>query len=114
MFWLLATYFFHTVGELCMSPTGLAFLTRVAPLRSVSLLMGIWFLANAVANKMGGQFAGKIEAIESGSITLPWYAWFRLGGQADFFLFFVLLSAIAGTVVLVITPLLKRLVASRL
>ena len=113
MFWLLATYFFHTVGELCMSPTGLAFLTRVAPLRSVSLLMGIWFLANAVANKAGGQFAGKIEAIEAGSITLPWYAWFRLGGQADFFLFFVLLSAIAGTLVLALAPLLNRLVARR-
>ena len=92
---------------------GLAFLTRVAPVRSVSLLMGIWYLANAVANKLGGQMAGKIEAIENGAISLPWYAWFRLGGQADFFLFFVVLSAIAGTLVLALTPLLKRLVAAR-
>ncbi len=50
-----------------------------------------------VANKLGGQFAGKIEAIEQGETTLPWYAWFRLGGQADFFLFFVLVAVLAGT-----------------
>ena len=75
--------------------------------------MGVWYLANAVANKLGGQVAGKIEAIESGELALPWYGWFKLGGQADFFLFFVFLSVIAGTVVLILKPLLDRLLAGR-
>ena len=113
MFWLTATYFFHTIGELSMSPTGLGFVTKVSPAKSVSLLMGLWYLANAIANKLGGQVAGKIDAIESGELALPWYGWFKLGGQADFFLFFVFLSVIAGTVVLILKPLLDRLLAGR-
>jgi len=113
MFWLTATYFFHTVGELCMSPTGLGFVTKVSPAKSASLLMGVWYLANAIANKLGGQVAGKIDAIEAGDLALPWYGWFRLGGQADFFLFFVFLAVIAGTLVLLLKPLLDRLLAGR-
>ena len=92
MFWLFATYTLHTMGELCISPTGLSFLTRAAPARYVSFLMGIWFLSNAIANKVGGQFAGQIVNIENGKLTLFWYRWFRLGGQADFFLVFVISS----------------------
>ena len=113
MVWLLATYFMHTLGELCMSPTGLSFLTKVAPVRSVSLLMGIWFLSNAVANKIGGAIAGKIEMIETGEASLFWYRWFRFGGQADFFLLFVVTSIGAGIVVLLLTPLMNRLLAGR-
>jgi len=113
MFWLTMTYLLHTMGELCMSPTGLAFVTRVSPAHSVSLLLGVWYLANAIANKAGGQVAGQIDAIESGAISLPWYGWFRLGGQADFFLMFVVIAVIAGTLMLVLKPLLDRLLAGR-
>jgi POT family proton-dependent oligopeptide transporter len=96
-----------------MSPTGLAFVTRVSPAHSVSLLLGVWYLANAIANKVGGQVAGSIDAIESGAISLPWYGWFKLGGQADFFLMFVVISAIAGTIMLLLKPFLGRLLAGR-
>lgn len=113
VFWLAATYFMHTLGELCMSPTGLSFVTRVAPVRSISLLMGIWLLSNAVANKVGGQIAGKLDKIASGEIALPWYGWIKLGGQADFFLLFVILSFGAALAVLLLTPLLKRLLHGR-
>lgn len=113
MFWLVATYFMHTLGELCVSPTGLSFVTRAAPARYVSFLMGIWFLSNAIANKVGGQIAGQIENIEQGRLSLPWYRWFKLGGQADFFLLFVILSVGAAAVVLLLTPLLKRLLHGR-
>ena len=113
MFWLIATYTLHTLGELCISPTGLSFVTRAAPVRYVSFLMGVWFLSNAIANKVGGQLAGKIGKIETGELTLPWYRWFKLGGQADFFLLFVISSVGAGMLVLVLTPWLKRLIASR-
>jgi POT family proton-dependent oligopeptide transporter len=113
MFWLVATYTLLTLGELCISPTGLSFVTRAAPARYVSFLMGIWFLSNALANKLGGQIAGQIEKIETGQVNLFWYRWFKLGGQADFFLLFVISSVAAGLLVLLLTPLLKRLIAGR-
>jgi POT family proton-dependent oligopeptide transporter len=113
MFFLSATFFWHTVGELCMSPTGLAFLNRVAPVKSVSLLMGIWFLSNAVANKVGGQIAGSIERLEKGEIVLPWSHWFTQGQQTDFYLFFVFISCGAGLVVFALAPLLKWLIKGR-
>jgi POT family proton-dependent oligopeptide transporter len=113
MFWLIATYTMHTLGELCISPTGLSFVTRAAPARYISFLMGIWFLSNAIANKLGGQIAGQVENIERGHLSLPWYRWFKLGGQADFFLMFVILSVGAGLLVLLLTPLLKRLLRDR-
>jgi POT family proton-dependent oligopeptide transporter len=113
MFWLIATYTMLTLGELCISPTGLSFVTRAAPVRYVSFLMGIWFLSNALANYLGGQIAGKIEKIESGQIQLFWYRWFKLEGQADFFLLFVISSVGAGLLVLLLTPWLKRLIAGR-
>lgn len=113
MFWLVATYALHTVGELFISPTGLAFVTRAAPARYVSFLMGLWFLSSFVANKLGGTIAGQIEKIEQGQLALPWYPWFKLGGQADFFLLFVISSMGAGLIVLVLVPLLKRMLAGR-
>ena len=51
-FWLVAAYMFHTWGELCLSPVGLSYVTKVAPVKFASLLMGVWFLANAAANKV--------------------------------------------------------------
>lgn len=58
MFWLVALYVIHTVGELCLSPIGLSLVSKLAPMRFVSLLFGVWFLANSVANKAAGQLSG--------------------------------------------------------
>ena len=76
MGWLVAAYFFHTMGELCLSPVGLSMVTKLAPLRLMSLLMGVWFgftaLANFVAGKVGslvggghGGAAGETEMINN-------------------------------------------------
>ncbi|AQS38868.1 amino acid/peptide transporter (peptide:H symporter) [Shewanella psychrophila] len=54
MWWLVGAYFFHTMGELCLSPIGLSMVTKLAPLRIASLMMGAWFLFVAAANKIGG------------------------------------------------------------
>ena len=59
--WLTATYFLHTVGELCLSPVGLSTMTKLAPARINSQMMGIWFLASSVGNFVGGQVAGFFE-----------------------------------------------------
>jgi POT family proton-dependent oligopeptide transporter len=54
MMWLVLFYLFHTLGELCLSPIGLSMVSKLAPLRLASLLMGIWFLCTAIANKIAG------------------------------------------------------------
>jgi POT family proton-dependent oligopeptide transporter len=99
------TYFWHTMGELCVSPTGLSYVTKAAPARFVSLLMGVWFISSFVANLAGGLVAAQVERIERGELVLPW----RFGGQADFFFLFVVTSIGAAVVVFLLTPLLKRL-----
>lgn len=59
MIWLIGMYVIHTWGELCLSPIGLSMVARLAPVRLASLLMGVWFMANAMANDMSGQL-GKL------------------------------------------------------
>jgi POT family proton-dependent oligopeptide transporter len=54
MIWLVLAYLFHTLGELCISPVGLSMVTKLAPLRLASLLMGVWFLINFFANLLAG------------------------------------------------------------
>jgi POT family proton-dependent oligopeptide transporter len=61
MQWLVVTYFFHTVGELCLSPVGLSFTTKLAPDRLVSQMMGIWFVGAATGNLIAGRVAGFLE-----------------------------------------------------
>ena len=60
--WLVATYFLHTIGELCLSPVGLSAMTRLAPARIAGLVMGVWFLATSVGNFIGGRVAGFYES----------------------------------------------------
>ena len=57
MFWLISLYVVHTIGELCLSPIGLSLVSKLSPVRFVSLLFGVWFLANAIANKTAGELS---------------------------------------------------------
>ena len=108
--WLIAaTYLWHTLGEIILSPTGLSFVTKTAPKQHVSLLMGIWYLSSFLAMVVGGKLAGLTGKIEKGEIKLPW----SFGGQADFFFLFVVSSLGAGVLILLLTPLLKKLTAER-
>jgi proton-dependent oligopeptide transporter, POT family len=54
MMWLLSLYLIHTFGELCLSPIGLSMVNKLAPIKFASLLMGVWFLSTAAANKFAG------------------------------------------------------------
>jgi POT family proton-dependent oligopeptide transporter len=56
--WLVVSYFVSEIGELCVSPIGLSAVTKLAPLRIVGLMMGVWFLSNAFGNKLAGWAAG--------------------------------------------------------
>ncbi len=64
--YLWVCYLFHTIGELCLSPVGLSAMTKLAPVRFAGLMMGIWFLASAVGNYIGGRLASLY-----GSFGLP-------------------------------------------
>ncbi len=68
MFWLVGAYLFHTLGELCLSPIGLSMVTKLAPLRLASLMMGAWFGFVALANYIAG-FVGSFVG-ESGPIAI--------------------------------------------
>ena len=61
--WLILTYFFHTTGELCLSPVGLSSITKLSPKRFVGQMMGIWFMAAAFGNLLAGLVAGLIESL---------------------------------------------------
>ncbi len=67
MMWLILAYLFHTLGELCISPVGLSLMTKLAPLRLASLVMGVWFLMPAIANYLAGMvgaFSEKADQYE--------------------------------------------------
>jgi dipeptide/tripeptide permease len=59
--WLVGSYFFQTVGELALSPVGLSSMTKLSPQRYVGQMMGIWFLASAVGNLIGGLVGGHVD-----------------------------------------------------
>lgn len=58
MLWLVSLYTIHTFGELCLSPIGLSMVNKLAPIRFASLLMAIWYLSTAAANKFAGTLSG--------------------------------------------------------
>ncbi len=90
--WLLAVYLFHTMGELCISPVGLSVVTKLAPLKFASLLMGIWFLASFVANLTAGLFAGKYDALSN----------------SEFFMIPVILTTAAGLLAFILAGPIKK------
>ena len=85
MMWLVGLYFIHTIGELCLSPIGLSMVSKLSPLRFSSLLMGTWFLANALANKFAGTLSSLIP--EEGSAYKS-IAGFQIASLYDFFIVF--------------------------
>ena len=64
MFWLIALYFIHTIGELSLSPIGLSMVNQLAPARFASLLMGVWFMSNAASNILAGKLAALLPTGE--------------------------------------------------
>jgi len=70
MIWLVLAYFFHTVGELCIGPVGLSYVSKLSPKKFLGLLFGFWFCANAIANFIGGFIGSYIDKItESHSMS---------------------------------------------
>jgi len=105
--WLVGGYVLHTWGELCLSPIGLSLVTKLAPVKFASLLMGVWFLANAASNKIAGTLSALMPVTDG---TAPASAF---DSFADFFMLFVVASAAAGLILLLLSPMLKRMMHGR-
>ena len=101
--WLLITYIVVTWGELCLSPVGLSMVTRLAPERLQSLMMGIWFLSMALSNLLAGLVAAYSTKLEKGEAT------FVYEGLPGFFLMLVVFPIGAGVLLTLLTPVLKRM-----
>ena len=95
---IILTYFFHTTGELCLSPVGLSMVTKMAPVRLAALLMGMWFLSNAFAHIVGGKLA---------AMSADW-------GFEKLYTVIAVCGVIAGVVLLMIYPVIKKWENARL
>ncbi len=107
--YLLLMYFLISVGELFMSPVGLSKMTDLAPKRIIAFIMGVWFLSSAFAFQVVG-FIGKQLAIESTDANIGGFD--TLGVYTDGFLLIAKYSLGAGVVVLLASPLIKRLMGN--
>ncbi len=96
MWWLIIAYWFHTMGELCISPVGLSYVSKLAPAKLMSMMFGIWFLANLVANLLAGYSGSFIDKIaEEYSLS-------------TFFLLFTAITVGAGIIMALLNPFLKK------
>ena len=97
LIWLVLAYLFHTLGELCLSPVGLSYVSKLVPARMIAFMFGMWYLAIAIGNKLAAVLGGQIENItEQYSLTA-------------FFLIFTIIPAVAGLMVIGLNPLMKKL-----
>ena len=94
--WLVGLYFLEVCGEMCLSPVGLSMVTKLAPVKIAGIMMGLWFFATSLGNKLAGYLAGFFDSNNSWTLT-------KLYGGIGFGL---LLSALF---LALLAPMLKKL-----
>ena len=95
--WLVMAYFFHTMGELCVQPVGLSYVSKLVPARMTAFMFGVWYLALAIGNKTSGVLGQQIDHItEQYNIS-------------TFFLIFTFVPFIIGIIALLLGGTLKKL-----
>lgn len=93
MYWLVLAYLFHTVGELCSSPVSLSYITKLAPAKYASIMMGVYFAATGLGNYAAGWVG----------------VWSQTAGEMEIFLGIAAFCTVAGLLVLAILKPLRRL-----
>lgn len=96
MVFLCLAYLFHTMGELCLSPVGLSYISKLAPARLLGLMFGVWFLNTAIANKLAGVTGSYIDDISNHY------------SMSVFFLIFTAIPIGAGVILMLLTPWMKK------
>jgi POT family proton-dependent oligopeptide transporter len=97
--WLAGLYFVEVIGEMCLSPVGLSTVTKLAPVKLVGIMMGLWFLATAVGNKLAGEL-GRFYVNNNPGQLVKLYGGIGLG------------LLVAAGILALLTPRLKRLMGS--
>ncbi len=95
--WLVFAYLFHTLGELCLSPVGLSYVSKLVPGRMIAMMFGVWYIAVAIGNKAAGKMGGMIDDI-TGKYSM-----------STFFLIFTLIPIGVGVLAMLLNPLFKKL-----
>lgn len=114
MWWLVSLYIIHSMGELCLSPIGLSMVSKLAPLRLSSLMMGTWFLANAAANKFAGTLSALIppsgeELDPSAPVVYPSFMGFQITNLYEFFMLFIVMTGIAAGILFFLSAWLQKM-----
>jgi len=104
MIWLTGMYMMHSMGELCLSPIGLSLVNKLAPLKFGSLLMAVWFTANAFANKLAGVLSGYYP---DGKTTS--FLGYQISNLYDFFMLFVGMAGVASLILFLLSSKLKKM-----
>lgn len=97
MIWLVLAYFFHTTGELCLSPVGLSYVSKLSPKKFAGLLFGLWFTASAIANFIAARTGSYIDHI---STTYS---------MSIFFYIIAVIPLVAAVLLILFNPLLKKM-----
>lgn len=95
--YIILIYFFHTIGELFISPVGLSYVSKLVPHRMIAFMFGTWYLGIAIAQKVAATLGGQVVAIT------------KAYGLSSFFLIFAGIATGAGVLVILFNPVLKRL-----
>lgn len=96
IWWLVIAYWFHTMGELCVSPVGLSYVSKLAPAKFVGLMFGVWFMATAIANYLAGWTGSFIDPIS------------EKYGLTTFFLIYTIIPVVAGLACWMLNGWMKR------
>jgi POT family proton-dependent oligopeptide transporter len=94
---LVFAYLFHTLGELCLSPVGLSYVSKLVPGRMIAMMFGVWYIAVAIGNKLAGKMGGMIDEITE-EYTM-----------STFFLIFTIIPIGVGLLAMALNPLLRKL-----
>ncbi|MDG1297229.1 MAG: peptide MFS transporter [Saprospiraceae bacterium] len=97
MIWLILAYLFHTLGELCLSPVGLSYVSKLVPARMIAFMFGMWYLAIAIGNKLAAKVGGMFDTMRDES------------SLSFFFLIFTIIPIVSGILVTILGPVLKKL-----
>jgi POT family proton-dependent oligopeptide transporter len=97
MIWLILVYLFHTMGELCISPVGLSYVSKLVPARMIAMMFGIWYLAVAIGMKGAAKFGENIDKIADEK------------GISYFFWMLTFVSIAIGIISIVFQPIIKKL-----
>ena len=96
MIWLVLVFFFHTMGELCISPVGLSYVSKLVPPRMIAFMFGVWYLAVAIGMKGAGKFGENIDKIADQN------------GISYFFWILTIVSLIMGLIAIAFQPVIKK------